>query len=152
MAKIKYVGLKHDGETAFGRETGITWFQGDSHEVPDSVAKRMLNHPDVFAVDSGAVKAEPAPAPAPAPVTLQPVIQLQAQEPVTETKVGTEAANFTLAPGAEVASSNEQVAQVVDLALLDKEALHALAKERGIKVHHNAGADTVRKALAEAQQ
>ena len=43
-------------------------------------------------------------------------------------------------------------AETVDLAALDKEALHALAKERGVKVHHNAGAETVRKALAEAQQ
>lgn len=30
---------------------------------------------------------------------------------------------------------------------LDKEQLHALAKERGIKVHHMAGADKVRAAL-----
>lgn len=30
---------------------------------------------------------------------------------------------------------------------LDKEQLHALAKERGVKVHHLAGADKVRAAL-----
>lgn len=30
---------------------------------------------------------------------------------------------------------------------MDAEALHALAKERGVKVHHAAGADKVRKAL-----
>jgi hypothetical protein len=30
---------------------------------------------------------------------------------------------------------------------LDKEQLHALAKERGVKVHHMAGADKVRAAL-----
>jgi len=33
---------------------------------------------------------------------------------------------------------------------LDKEQLHALAKERGVKVHHMAGADKVRAALREA--
>lgn len=33
---------------------------------------------------------------------------------------------------------------------LDKERLHALAKERGVKVHHMAGADKVRAALREA--
>lgn len=33
------------------------------------------------------------------------------------------------------------------LDLLDKEALHALAKERGIKVHHMLGAEKVRAAL-----
>ena len=36
------------------------------------------------------------------------------------------------------------------LGALDKEALHALAKERGIKVHHAAGADKVRQALRDA--
>lgn len=30
---------------------------------------------------------------------------------------------------------------------MDKAQLHALAKERGIKIHHNAGADKVREAL-----
>jgi len=34
---------------------------------------------------------------------------------------------------------------------MDKDQLHALAKERGIKVHHAAGADKVRAALREAQ-
>lgn len=34
---------------------------------------------------------------------------------------------------------------------MDKDELHALAKERGVKVHHAAGADKVRAALREAQ-
>ena len=33
---------------------------------------------------------------------------------------------------------------------LDAEKLHALAKERGLNVHHRAGADKVRAALREA--
>lgn len=33
---------------------------------------------------------------------------------------------------------------------MDKDELHALAKERGVKVHHMAGADKVRAALREA--
>lgn len=37
------------------------------------------------------------------------------------------------------------------LGAMDKDQLHALAKERGIKVHHAAGADKVRAALREAQ-
>lgn len=37
-----------------------------------------------------------------------------------------------------------------DLEALDKEQLHALAKERGVKVHHMAGAEKVRAALREA--
>ena len=37
-----------------------------------------------------------------------------------------------------------------DLEALDKDQLHALAKDRGVKVHHMAGADKVRAALREA--
>lgn len=33
---------------------------------------------------------------------------------------------------------------------MDAEALHTLAKERGVKVHANAGADKVREALRQA--
>lgn len=35
---------------------------------------------------------------------------------------------------------------------LDAEALHALSRERGVKVHHKAGADKVRAALREAAE
>jgi hypothetical protein len=37
-----------------------------------------------------------------------------------------------------------------ELEALDKDQLHALAKERGVRVHHMAGADKVRAALREA--
>lgn len=37
-----------------------------------------------------------------------------------------------------------------ELDALDKAQLHALAKERGVQVHHMAGADKVRAALREA--
>lgn len=40
----------------------------------------------------------------------------------------------------------------VDLDALDTTALHALAKERGVKVHHASGAEKVRAALREASQ
>lgn len=40
----------------------------------------------------------------------------------------------------------------VDLDALDGEALHALARERGVKVHHKAGAEKVRAALREATE
>lgn len=43
-------------------------------------------------------------------------------------------------------------APVADIDSMDKEELHALAKERGVKVHHMAGADKVRAALREAQE
>lgn len=38
-----------------------------------------------------------------------------------------------------------------DLESMDKAQLHALAKERGVKVHHLAGADKVREALRAAE-
>ena len=44
--------------------------------------------------------------------------------------------------------SNHSVEASLDT--MDKEALHALAKERGVKVHHAAGADKVRQALRDA--
>ncbi|PZP90513.1 MAG: hypothetical protein DI587_38445 [Variovorax paradoxus] len=37
-----------------------------------------------------------------------------------------------------------------DLDAMDVDALRALAQERGLKVHHNAGADKLRAALREA--
>lgn len=39
----------------------------------------------------------------------------------------------------------------VDLDALDADALHELAKERGVRVHHKAGAERVRAALREAE-
>lgn len=53
--KIKYVGLKEDGETAFSAITGITWFPGSSEDVPNPIAVKMLQHPDVFARDEETV-------------------------------------------------------------------------------------------------
>lgn len=37
-----------------------------------------------------------------------------------------------------------------DLDAMDADELRALAQERGLKVHHNAGADKLRAALREA--
>lgn len=46
----------------------------------------------------------------------------------------------------------ESVAPAADnLDAMDREQLHALAKARGVKVHHLAGADKVRAAIREAQ-
>lgn len=52
----------------------------------------------------------------------------------------------TTAPVAPQANSGD----ILDT--LDKDALHALAKERGVKVHHAAGADKVRAALRGAAE
>ena len=63
--KIKYIGQKTDGETAFIAETQITWMPDAEHDIPAAVAERMLNHPDVFALadaTSSAPAAEDKPA------------------------------------------------------------------------------------------
>lgn len=39
----------------------------------------------------------------------------------------------------------------VDLDALDIDALRALAQDRGVKVHHNAGVDKIREALRQAK-
>lgn len=48
----------------------------------------------------------------------------------------------------------EPTPQLADdgLEAMDKDQLHALAKERGVKVHHMAGADKVRAALRDTQE
>lgn len=117
--KIKYVGVKEDGETAFSRETGITWFPGASEDVPVALAVKMLKHPDVFAEDTAEAAAPTA------PVTLQPLAP-------------------TLAPGEAKPSTDP-------LDAMTREELHALAKERGIKVHHSSGAAAVIKAIRDVQ-
>lgn len=72
------------------------------------------------------------PAPPAAPAAPAPVAQALAQAP----------------EGA--ASAAPPSSPLDDLDGLDAAALHSLAKERGVKVHHNAGADKVRAALREA--
>ena len=47
----------------------------------------------------------------------------------------------------DVSDEPEIVAEGDELDALDRDALFALAVERGIKVHHKAGADKIRKAL-----
>lgn len=50
--KLKYVGTKEQGSTAFSSESGIpVWVIGDVHDIKDAaLAGRMLKHPDVFAL------------------------------------------------------------------------------------------------------
>lgn len=50
--KIKYVGQKTTGETAFFFATRITWMPGTEREVSDEIAEQMLLHPGVFALGS----------------------------------------------------------------------------------------------------
>ena len=127
--KIKYVGVKPDGETAFSDKTGITWHPGDSFEVKDEHATRMLNHPDVFAKDEALTAANPAKVENTSGLSLAPGAQVNVPSPVT----------LTLPDGS-----------VAELSVMDRDALHALAKDLGVKVHHQAGAAKVIEALTAA--
>lgn len=119
--KIKYVGVKLDGETAFAGESGIAlWLDGDSHEVKDTVAAKMLKHPDVFALDD-AIKAA------------EPVQVAQVAESVVMAETGIPASGLT------------------PLESMTKEQLQELAKAKDLKVHHNAGIDTLIKAIKAAE-
>lgn len=139
--KIKYVGKK-ECETAFSNETGITWEQGAVHDISNlALCKRMLNHPDVFEH----VEEEQKP--------IAPV-----QGPNTDGGAGLSDAK----PKADAQTGDEKptegaakllmqtTAGVLDLALLDKDQLHALAKEQNLSIHPNAKAETVAAKLAAA--
>jgi hypothetical protein len=119
--KIKYVGVKLGGETAFASESSISlWLAGDSHEVKDAVAAKMLKHPDVFALDEAIKAAEP--------------VQVdQVAEPVAMAEAGFPASSLT------------------PLESMTKEQLQELAKAKDLKVHHNAGIDTLIKAIKAAE-
>lgn len=56
-------------------------------------------------------------------------------------------ANAGIAEDPTVSDEPEVVVEGGELDALDRDALFALAVERGIKVHHKAGADKIRKAL-----
>jgi len=139
--KIKYVGAKTDGETAFIHLTGLTWFPGDSFEVDNKHAPRLLNHPDVFERDTEQAQAK----------VLAPV-----QKPVTAPAAGDVDPNkLTLTPGSTVENTKpatitlpDGTAKVIDG--LSKEELHALAKSLEVKIHPASGAAKVSAALLEA--
>lgn len=75
------------------------------------------------------------------------MLNLRQAELLTKAGIGTYAtrmmaASPTVAQDVPVGSTVVQ-----DLESMTKEELHAIAKERGVKVHHNAGAEKVREAL-----
>lgn len=108
MPQIKYVGCKPSEDAFRDRTGGIVWKPGSSHFIADKdLAAKMLQHPDVFALDGEAAPltlkaaaapaptASPAPSPAPAPATAA----------VTETETGNaDVSGLSLAPGGTVAA------------------------------------------------
>lgn len=125
MTKIKYVGVKEDGETAFAAETGIArWMRGDSHEIPAPLAAKLLKHPDVFAEDGPAKQVKVTSAPA----ASQPKVNTEANTTPTSTPAGDGApAPLSLAPGGKVTAADP-------LEGMDDEAVRAFAKEHKYKI------------------
>jgi hypothetical protein len=117
--KVRYVGKK-DQETDHLYGTGITWVGlGDVHEVPLTAwAGKMSRHPDVWEV----VEEDSKP-------------------------TGLSSLKLPEGPGLETNAATARTT-TVDLTQLHKDALQALAKERGIKVHPNAGTDVLRAKLS----
>jgi hypothetical protein len=113
MPKLKYVGVKKDGETAFFHETGgITWLPGTVKTIADrDLAAKMLRHPDVFALADAEPEADGAPVvgvfghrPAEIPATAAGQV-IEPDAVVTETKTGSiDDAAITLAPGGTVSA------------------------------------------------
>jgi hypothetical protein len=150
--KIKYVGVKQDGETAFSHLSGIElWLPGDSFEVKDSVAIRMLQHPDVFAVDDS--ETQPV-ANAAAPQAVK--APAKSSEPVLKPEGSAiDPASLSLAPGAVVENPIPLSITLPDgtvkvLDGLDKAALYELTKELGVKIHPASGPAKLIAALQEA--
>lgn len=151
--KIKYVGAKIDGETAFANLSGIErWMPGDSFDVKDGVATRMLQHPDVFALaDSETVPQAKTTAPQ---ITLAPAASQSATVTVTDDNAVNPAA-LSLSPGAVVENPAPVSITLADgtvkvLDGLDKPALYELTKELGLKVHPAFGPAKLIAALQEA--
>jgi len=126
--KIKYVGLKEQGSTAFADKTGIArWMRGDVHDIADAdLVERMLKHPDIFAVVDAKAAPKITPAPTAAPVAPAPV-QAKDSTPTAQ----------TLAPGAAIEPAAQPVTNqdvVATLDAMDDAAVRAFAKAGGLKI------------------
>jgi len=167
--KFQYIGLKTNGERAFQSETGIEWMPNSVHKVDAKTAHKLLEHPTIWkCVDSKTTLADAK------PVTQELGIPAWAKEGIDAGLTDEQLAALAEMGGPET----EQGAKIwLDLTgkaygliqppeiehairlpdgmtrILDgmtKEALHDLAKELGVKVHHLSGADKVTEALVAA--
>lgn len=152
--KFKYVGKKQQ-ETAFFDKTGIVWTPDAVHDVANlETGKAMLKHPDVFepveeAPTLGLADAAKPPAPpAPPPEETPPAQEGQPADSSQTDETGN-------VPGADDAPRAKWIMRTDDgkplvLDALDRDTLHKLADEAGLKIHANAKAETVAARLAEA--
>lgn len=158
MAKIKYIGLKEAGETAFAELTGIArWFPGDVHDLPEAQAGQLLEHRMMWErTDKGVSLAAAAPK-APAKAIAAGTVD---DQDVDDEATKAEQARKTAATGTGTTETDTKpegtaVIKVGEgwkvLDAMEAPDLHALAKELGVKVHHAAGAAKVIDALVASQ-
>jgi len=155
--KLKYVGTKDDGETAFAFLTKIpVWMPGDANEIADpDLVNRMLQHPDVWQ------PAGEGPSTVLAPVVAR---QVAASTPAAALPTGA-GPSLALVPGAVIGAvldapktdgpSDETLIIVtpdgpVTLDGLDKDQLRLLADRLGVAYHHAAGVPRLTALLVEA--
>lgn len=172
MTKIAYVGLKKDGESAFQSETGILWIPGSVEEVNPAVAKKMLNHPDVFALAGDSAELSSAKPAAPAVATnpglpewakkgmdvgltdeqLESLAQVGGPDTEAGAKLWLELTGKPFhtepPPPKYVMRMPDGIPRVLDT--MSRDALHDLAKELRVPVHAMAGAPKVSAALVAA--
>jgi len=170
--KLEYIGLKKDGERHLIEQTGIEWMPGSSHEVEARLAHKFLEHPTVWrraedqttlatAAPKVVAKADPGiPSWAVQGIDaglsdeqLESLAQAGGPETPDGAKLWLELtgkAYGNVEPPAPQAVIRLPDGMTKILDGLDKEALHALAKELNVPVHHAAGTAKVTEALLAA--
>ena len=115
--RIEYVGIKPSRADTVAG-TGLVWTPGQVHEVGDAKAKRLLAHPDIWR-------------------EVRPVAVSDNYEPGVS----------GVAVYADGAMEAENVSIPPNIDTMNDGQLRALAKARGIKVHHKHSAETIRSLL-----
>jgi hypothetical protein len=154
--KVEYIGVKPVKADNVAGTATIWQGHGDVQEVSEAAWAKLSKHPDIWRLAGDkpkAAKPEKKAEPTEPPADDKPPAETLGVS--DDEKPAQEASGLTpeqwVALSAEdredfVAAFNREQA----LAAMTREQLHALAKERGVKVHPNAGAETVRAKLAEA--
>jgi hypothetical protein len=166
LVNVEYIGVKERRADTV-TNTGVVWYgQGDVRAVPAEAWAKLSKHPDIWRLAGDKPKAakpekkveqseQPADDQPPGEKLGVPDDEKPAQEasgltPEQWLALSAEDRDDFVRAHAEKVAGRKANPPTLHLDAMDREQLHALAKERGVKVHPNAGADTVRAKLAEA--
>lgn len=125
MPKIKYVGLKTDGERAFAEKTGIVWMPGDVHDVSAAHAALMAPHDDVWEL-----------------------VEDTAGGPTLADAVTSDSA---VASG-ERSDGGINASAEYDIDVMDDASVHTLAKMRGYAMHNRLAGANLRAKFRDAER